>query len=100
MSKIATSGPPLGLLSDLEYRASELVLAPGEFLLTCSDGATEARDAVGHEFGEDRLRALAGSLTGRDAEEIRRSIEEAVRGHADATPLNDDLTIVVLQRDS
>lgn len=98
VEEIATCGPPLGIAPGIEYRVVEITLGPGDFVVACSDGVTDTRDAAGEFFGEERLKALVASLGGFEAEEIRRRIEEAVRAHA-GCPLADDLTIVVLRRE-
>ncbi len=99
VEEIATCGPPLGIAPGIEYRVVEVRLEPGDFVVACSDGATDARDAAGDFFGEERLKSLVLTLGGFEAEEIRRRIEEAVRAHAAGLPLADDLTLVVLQRE-
>ena len=49
-------GMPVGLLPDPQFGSAETVLRPGERLLICSDGFSEAQDRRGHLLGEERLR--------------------------------------------
>src|SRR4029078_9432867 len=48
-------GPVLGLLSIATYNFDTVRLAPGDLVVVCSDGVTEARNIAGDEFGRDRL---------------------------------------------
>jgi serine phosphatase RsbU (regulator of sigma subunit) len=48
-------GLPLGLRSDETYEETTFELAPGDRLLVYTDGMTDARNAQGEFFGEERL---------------------------------------------
>ncbi|RMH44963.1 MAG: hypothetical protein D6688_07055, partial [Alphaproteobacteria bacterium] len=62
------------------------------------DGVTEARNAYGWFFDEDRLHAILPQLPGRSAEHAGRRILSAVEHFiGDARP-HDDLSLVVLKR--
>jgi len=62
-------GPALGLLDEFNYDAGEEPLGPGDRVLLYTDGIFEAANALGAEFGQDRLaevfgRAASGGLDG------------------------------------
>jgi sigma-B regulation protein RsbU (phosphoserine phosphatase) len=48
-------GPVLGLLSIATYAYATVPLQPGDLVVVCSDGVTEARNLANEEFGRDRL---------------------------------------------
>jgi len=51
----------IGLVADWSALTAEVALCPGDVLAIYSDGITEATDAGGEEFGEERLaRAILG----------------------------------------
>ena len=52
---LETGGPVLGLLTIATYEFATVVLEPGDLVVVCSDGVTEARNLAGDEFGRDRL---------------------------------------------
>jgi sigma-B regulation protein RsbU (phosphoserine phosphatase) len=95
--KLPAGGPMLGLFQDCPVQESELQLRPGDCLVAYTDGAIEAANVAGEEFGEDRLLDLVKSnshlpaATARD--EILRRIDEWSAG----APQLDDITLLVLK---
>jgi phosphoserine phosphatase RsbU/P len=64
-----------------------------------SDGVTEARDAAGRFFGDDRLAEAARSAAaGGDASAVSAAILDAVADFTAGVERSDDLTLVVVQR--
>jgi len=78
---------PVGLLPDAEYTVTTATLRPGWRVILVSDGITEAEDAQGECFGDERLDAasLCSELPG-----ILQSMIDFCAGH----PANDDCTVV------
>jgi serine phosphatase RsbU (regulator of sigma subunit) len=73
-----------------------LPLGPGDVALFFTDGVTEARNAEGEQFGEERLAAaLARVGDGPLAEAIRVILEEVSFFSKEQS---DDMTLVVLRR--
>jgi serine phosphatase RsbU (regulator of sigma subunit) len=88
---------PLGIEQSV-VEPAEVRFRPGDRLLLYTDGVTEARDASGHQFGLDRLIALAEqvSLADLPAPETLRALAHAVVDHQ-AGPPRDDATLVLLE---
>ncbi|MDQ3667096.1 MAG: serine/threonine-protein phosphatase [Acidobacteriota bacterium] len=62
-------GPVLGVFPDGQYLQGEIELSSGDSLVFFTDGVTEARDASGDEFGEERLQellTLGGEFSARE----------------------------------
>ncbi len=53
--RLTEGGPVLGILPEARYQQASVALRPGDRPLLFTDGVTEATDASGEEFGEDRL---------------------------------------------
>jgi serine phosphatase RsbU (regulator of sigma subunit) len=100
-----TSSPPLGLLAlagpDHAPTLSVVDLEPGDGLLFYTDGVTDARDAAGEPFGEERLRDFLerASASGRPPAEALRQLILAVLGHNAPDLLRDDATTVHIRWD-
>lgn len=60
-----------------------------------TDGVTEAEDAHGEQFGEERVVRALQNAAGRSAEEVRRLLMAAVSGYCSGQ-FRDDATVVVL----
>jgi serine phosphatase RsbU (regulator of sigma subunit)/pSer/pThr/pTyr-binding forkhead associated (FHA) protein len=90
-------GPVLGLLSIATYECGEVSLAPGDLVVVCSDGVTEARNRQGAEFGRDRLvQAMAGTHGQKPDAALERLLEE-VRRFSEGGAQGDDITVLVLR---
>ncbi len=103
--ELKTCGPVLGPLPDAVYRRGYLTLRPGEVLVLFTDGVTERHDpSQGNEtddiedFGRDRL--VQAVIEGRElpAEEIAADIINRVREFGNRTPLDDDVSVMVIKR--
>src|SRR5713101_8097231 len=55
VAEIVLPGVPLGSFPGSTYDEVALELAPGDVYVFCTDGVWEANDALGREFGADRL---------------------------------------------
>jgi len=89
---------PLGVKSDPAFSTAEVALAPDETLFVYSDGITEAMDAAGDFYGEQRLERALGACTGRPAAEVVGSIVDSVAGFVGETARSDDITALAIRR--
>src|SRR5204863_2652620 len=78
---------PVGLLPDATYESDRYSLHAGDRLVLVTDGVTEAENAEGEFFDNERLEIAAkhGSM---------KDIFAAVSQFCGATPLNDDCTVL------
>ena len=79
---------PVGLLEIASYQSSSCKLQPGERFVVVTDGVTEAEDAAGDMFGNERLQDVAPAGF--------EKIFEAVKGFCGPVPMNDDCTVLEL----
>jgi serine phosphatase RsbU (regulator of sigma subunit) len=91
-------GPVLGILPETVYEEHRCWLQPGEVVVLFSDGATEATDSMGEEFGERRLAALAQQLRHESAETVLEGLRKAVQEWIGGAAAADDVTLVILQK--
>jgi serine phosphatase RsbU (regulator of sigma subunit) len=97
ISWLEAGGPVLGLLPGATYEFDSITLEPGDLVVICSDGVTEARNAAGDEFGRERLiEAMSGCHAGKPGAVLER-LFEAVRVFSQGTPQGDDITGLVLR---
>jgi len=94
VERLQPTATVLGLFENWECSTSEVRLVPGDTLVLFTDGVTEATNANGEEFGEqrliDRLRIFRASPPCSLVEGIVRTAQE-FSGHRQ----RDDLTVAV-----
>lgn len=88
-------GPPLGLFVKQRYADTTVEIRPGDDLVLFTDGITEARDARGLVFGEERLDEALRS--GADLERLVDSLSSSVATFAGNRRADDDWTILALR---
>jgi sigma-B regulation protein RsbU (phosphoserine phosphatase) len=93
--RLRDGGPVLGLVRDWQCETGLVELASGDRLILFTDGITEASDAQGEEFQEDRLLALVTMYRHLRPPALREKIMAAVREFT-GDKWNDDATLVVL----
>jgi len=94
---LETGGPVLGLLSIATYEFDSVALEPGDLVVVCSDGVTEARNRAGDEFGRDRLVDAVRRSHGAKPEVVLEHLMGAVKLFSEGTPQADDVTALVLR---
>jgi sigma-B regulation protein RsbU (phosphoserine phosphatase) len=102
----APSGMVVGLqLDGLEHRFGELLeevtvpLVAGDVFLFYTDGLSEAMNAEGDLFGEERLRVLVEEHGGLNADGLRERIVRDVEAHVGSADPHDDMTLIVVTVD-
>ncbi len=90
-------GHALGNVHGATYRDEVLGMSDGEVLVAYSDGLTEHRDPSGAQYSTRRLRAEVAWRVALPAESLRDGILEDLRAFGGETPLEDDLTLVIVR---
>ena len=98
LSEMEPVAPPLGILPEAEYPEQRLVIGPGDSLVAYSDGVTDARDAAGEMFGDDRLRALLAESRNLGPADLGMRLLSEILKFSGEERLPDDLSLIILQR--
>jgi sigma-B regulation protein RsbU (phosphoserine phosphatase) len=85
------SGIPPGLFQAAGYEIVTLPLQPGDSVLFCTDGLTDAFDRHGEQFGIDRLQEICGAKRGAAPVELLGKVFAAVEGFARGRGQHDDM---------
>lgn len=94
---IERGGLPLGMFRDTRYHEYYLSFEPGDMLVLYTDGATEALNSAGEEFGRNRLAEAAMAAYNLSAREVVSKLERAVISWTDGLGANDDVTFFVIK---
>jgi phosphoserine phosphatase RsbU/P len=100
VEQLASGGLPLGIKPNAEYREGRTQLQPGDVLVIYSDGVTEAVSPSGEEFGPTRLYEVVSRNIEASAAGIRDRIESSLTKFAQGTSAADDITLVIVKRQS
>ena len=88
----------LGATLSESFEENTILLAPGDTVICYTDGATDAEDTAGEQFGQDRLARLFEEETsygaGESVDMVSSGIDDFVRGATQA----DDITCLALYR--
>jgi sigma-B regulation protein RsbU (phosphoserine phosphatase) len=95
--KLESGGPMLGLFQDCPVQESSFQLSAGDFLFAYTDGAIDAVNPAGEEFGEERLLKLVKSKVHLPALKARDEIFRGIEDWCGEAPQPDDITMVVLK---
>ena len=95
ITDLTAGGTVLGLFPDVGYEDGDIELRAGDLLVAYTDGVTEARDADGEEFGEERLKKFLRAVVGAPVEEIASSLTDRVREWIGTAEQYDDVTFVI-----
>ena len=95
IEQLGEGGMVLGVFPDNAYEQAEVSLGPGDRVLFYTDGITEARNAEGDEYGEERLAAAAMSVRGGTADAIKQAVLADVNGFTGGR-FEDDATLIVV----
>ena len=93
----AGHNPPIVVRSDdqLTYRFAEP--QHGDVIVFYTDGVSEAMDARGRDYTEERLEKFVRSLSALPAGDIHRSIINEIQTFSTGAPQSDDITLMVLK---
>ena len=98
-TRLAPTGPAVGMLPGLAFATASETIAPGETLVAFTDGVTDAVDANGARYLEQRLLAQLESPAGPARDTLHR-IQSEVQAHAGHAAPYDDITLFVAHRQS
>lgn len=90
------AGSLIGLFEDPDLTDDLVGLGPGDALVLCTDGITEARSATGEMFGEDRLTTVLLDTAGADADTMAGQLVSECLAFAGGG-VHDDIAVLVVR---
>jgi serine phosphatase RsbU (regulator of sigma subunit)/DNA-binding NarL/FixJ family response regulator len=104
--ELARTGMALGAVEDIDLERNSIQIEPGDALVLYTDGITEAQDQHEALFGRQRLLEFLGTMNlpsesrRPSAKHIQDALLAEVHTFMGQAPQLDDVTLVVLVRDS
>jgi len=93
-------GIALGILEDISLTQKETTLNIGDLLVLYTDGITEAINPQEEEFGLERLEEIIRNARDESASNILSHIDAAVKTFAAGEAQFDDITCILVRRNS
>jgi sigma-B regulation protein RsbU (phosphoserine phosphatase) len=97
IERLTTGGMMAGAFEWAEYEEASLTLRDGDLLLIFSDGISEAENAAGEEYGEEKLIRFAVEHRTLSADEMRLAIFNEIDAWAGGRERGDDQTLVIIK---
>ena len=97
VTKLSAKGVFLGMFPGETYEDKTVELAVGDRVVFYTDGLTETRDALGEEFGVERLEAALVSQVGQTVDVALDFVFDAVTAFSGGSPSKDDRTMVLVE---
>lgn len=98
VAALEASNLPVGIFSDEEFATEELHLDSGDGVVLYSDGFSEALDASGAEYGDQRVVRLAGALSTQNPPELVAACRADLGSFRAGVQKLDDASMLVLGR--
>jgi phosphoserine phosphatase RsbU/P len=95
--RLETGGVVLGLFDHAVFDEETVKMAPGDLLVTFSDGVTEALNPAGEEFTDDRLIASIQTHREKPLAQLVDAVLGDVRVFCAGATQSDDITLVMVR---
>ncbi|AIE72650.1 MULTISPECIES: SpoIIE family protein phosphatase [unclassified Synechocystis] len=95
-SKLTSTGPAVGMLPDLDFKVGEIILQPGDLLLSYTDGVTEAKSPTGKFFGKEKLLEALGNNF-NSVEQLMGDLKTSLAEHMGEAEQFDDITLLAVK---
>jgi sigma-B regulation protein RsbU (phosphoserine phosphatase) len=97
-ARLQPTGPAVGMFLGATFELQKVRLAPGETLVSFTDGVPDARNPENKLFGEKHLLELVTQPFSSAAELLTR-IESSLFTHISSADQFDDITMFIVRRD-
>jgi phosphoserine phosphatase RsbU/P len=100
MESLSEGGPLVGVVALAAYAQGRVQLRPGDVLVAYSDGILDSVNQTGEDFGSERLKLQLRNAERNSADAVLFSLLGAVQDFAGGCPLEDDMSLVVVRRNT
>jgi serine phosphatase RsbU (regulator of sigma subunit) len=94
------TGMPLGIEEGATWSQNTVQIDPGDVLILFTDGIPDAQNEMGEFFDDDSLIEVCLDSHGQPAHEIQAAILEEIQKFVGDVPQFDDITLMILERDT
>ena len=96
--RLSEGGLILGIMKTMQpYKEGSVQLESGDTLFLFTDGVSEAMNAAGEDFTEERLEELVRRLSDHTARDMIQEVRSAIDDFCKGAQQSDDITMLVLK---
>jgi len=95
--ELKSTGLPVGLIEDAEFKQAEHQLQAGDILFLYTDGIKEAMNEQEELYGYERIKEMLKQNSALPVDEIRQEIISDVEKYCSGYPQQDDWTVVIIK---
>jgi sigma-B regulation protein RsbU (phosphoserine phosphatase) len=95
--RLEACGPVVGLLERVEFEQRVLMMERGDLMVAFTDGISEAMDADGEEWGEERMIEMAGQHMDEPVGTLLHVLFDGADAFAGGAAQHDDMTVVLMK---
>ena len=92
------TGLLLGVMENVLYKQSNVVLETGDILMLYTDGITESMNIKMEELGLKALLSTLEKYQNDSADNILDKVKERIKQHAGNVPQSDDITLMIIKK--
>jgi len=96
VERLEAGGMVLGLFDGTPFEEATVTLSPGDFLVTFSDGVSEALDPQGEEYGDEGLLVSIAAMDDAAVEARLRHVFGKLSEFTAGAPQHDDITAMIV----
>ncbi len=90
-------GPVVGIMDEMEFSEEQIVLEPGDCLISFTDGVTEAMNTNDELYSRERLISCLEGSQGVTARSVTAKVLDSVSAFATGAPQADDITVLAVK---
>jgi sigma-B regulation protein RsbU (phosphoserine phosphatase) len=98
VEQVGHGGFAVGMLEGVPYDSVAFALEPGDRLILYSDGITDCRNPEGESFELERFASLAGTCRDTALATLKARLDETLRDWRATGEIEDDISLLVLER--
>jgi len=100
ITSLNKTGPLVGIFKENSWETKTINFLPGEILVFYTDGITEAQNQDNEFYGSEHLLNFIKNAYDHKAEVFRNAILENLHSFTGSAPRLDDITLIVMSRNS
>jgi sigma-B regulation protein RsbU (phosphoserine phosphatase) len=98
IKKLESGGLILGIMKTMvPYESEYIQLQSGDYIITFTDGVTEAMNSNEEEYSDERFEQLCKTFKNQHAEEVKDLILNDVKEFTNGFEQSDDVTLLVIK---